>query len=145
VGGADRTENGSSDQHPERQLTASGRIPKDGGGSGSNVVEEISPREVAERLKRDPDSLVLLDVREPYEREAASIEPSLFIPMQQVPSRTAEIPRDRPVVVYCHMGVRSLMVASYLENHGFKGLANLRGGIHAWSLDVDPSVPVYDG
>lgn len=107
------------------------------------MVHELAPRQVAERLKSEPAGLVLLDVREPFEREMAVIDPSIHIPMQQVPDRTAEIPRDRTVVVYCHSGVRSAMVAGYLENHGFRSVANLRGGIHAWSQDVDPSVPQY--
>lgn len=107
------------------------------------MVDDLDPREVAERLRRAPGSLALLDVREPFEREAASIEPSLHIPMREVATRLSEIPTDRTVVVYCHSGVRSLMVASYLESHGFRGIGNLRGGIDAWSLDVDPNVPRY--
>lgn len=107
------------------------------------MVADLGPREVAARLRADPGGIVLLDVREPFERELASIEPSRHIPMQEVPDRLAEIPRDRTVVVYCHTGVRSLMVASFLEHQGVAGVANLRGGIHAWSVDVDPNVPQY--
>ncbi len=107
------------------------------------MVADLDPREVAERMRSAPDRIVLLDVREPYERAAASIEPSVHIPMGEVAARSSEIPRDRTVVVYCHMGQRSLLVAAYLEGKGFRSVANLRGGIHSWSTEVDPSVPKY--
>jgi len=87
--------------------------------------------------------MVLLDVREPYERRLASIQPSLHIPMNDVPRRLSEIPKDREVVVYCHSGVRSMMVAGYLEGAGYSSVANLSGGIDAWSVRVDPSIPRY--
>jgi rhodanese-related sulfurtransferase len=107
------------------------------------MVEELRPKEVARRLQADPPEVVLLDVREPDEREAATIEPSIHIPMAQVAGRLEELPRDRPLVVYCHGGTRSMMVAAYLEHRGFPGVANLAGGIDAWSREVDPKVPRY--
>lgn len=91
--------------------------------------------------RRDPP--LLLDVREPDEREAAAIEPSLHIPMRDVPSRLAEIPKEREIVVYCHGGTRSAMIAGYLEARGYSDVANLAGGIDAWSLRVNPKVPRY--
>jgi rhodanese-related sulfurtransferase len=108
------------------------------------MVEELSPAEVAARLKSDPTAVVLLDVREPYERELAHIEPSLFIPMREVPERLEEIPKDREVVVYCHGGARSAMIAGFLEGKGYQRVVNLHGGIDAWSRTVDPKVPRYD-
>ncbi len=107
------------------------------------MVAHLGPRAVADRLREEPEEVVLLDVREPFEREYAAIEPSLHIPMQEVADRTDEIPRDRTVVVYCHTGARSLMVAGFLETRGFRSVANLRGGIEAWSIDVDSGVPRY--
>ena len=107
------------------------------------MPDEVDPSAVARRMKEQPDSLVLLDVREPYERQMASIVPSLHIPMNEVPDRLGEIPRDRQVVVYCHSGVRSSMVAAFLETSGFESVANLSGGIDAWSVRVDPKVPRY--
>ncbi len=107
------------------------------------MVEELAPTEVARRLKEAPQGLVLLDVREPFERELAAVEPSLHIPMREVASRLEEIPRGRTVVVYCHSGGRSATVAGYLEHHGFPDVANLVGGIDRWSREVDPSVPRY--
>ena len=107
------------------------------------MVEELSPREVARRLREEPGKVVLLDVREPFERELAVIEPSQHIPMHDVPSRLGEIARDRTVVVYCHTGVRSAMVAGFLEQQGLLSVVNLGGGIDAWSRQVDPTVRRY--
>jgi rhodanese-related sulfurtransferase len=108
------------------------------------MPEQLEPSEVARRMREKPDSIVLLDVREPYERRMAAIVPSLYIPMNEVPDRLAEVPRDREVVVYCHSGARSMMVAGYLEENGFPTVANLAGGIDAWSVRVDPTVPRYN-
>jgi rhodanese-related sulfurtransferase len=107
------------------------------------MVEELRPTEVAEKLKANPERVLLLDVREPFERDAAVILPSIHIPMNDIPERAEEIPRDRELIVYCHSGSRSLMVAGYLEHRGFKLVANLLGGIDAWSVEVDSSVPRY--
>jgi rhodanese-related sulfurtransferase len=107
------------------------------------MVADLSPKEVAQRLRERPDRIVLLDVREPFEREFASITPSIHIPMNEVPSRSGELPSDATIVVYCHSGGRSAMVAGYLEHHGFSDVANLSGGIDAWSREVDPAVPRY--
>ncbi len=107
------------------------------------MVDQLAPEEVA-RLLKDPGSKVLLlDVREDDEREAARIEPSLHIPMGQLVPRAGELPKDRRIVVYCHMGGRSQMVASYLATHGHPDVANLTGGIDAWSETVDSTVPRY--
>lgn len=107
------------------------------------MVGALDPEDLARRLKENPRSLVLLDVREPWEREAAQIEPSLHIPMNDVPDRLAELPKDRPIVVYCHHGTRSQAVAGYLEGEGFENVLNLDGGIDAWSQTVDPKVSRY--
>ncbi len=107
------------------------------------MVPQLSVREVSEKLWAGDGHVVLLDVREPYERELASIRPSLHIPMGEVPERLEEIPKDREVIVYCHSGSRSMMVAGFLVNRGWKNVANLSGGIDAWSVEVDPRVPRY--
>jgi len=107
------------------------------------MVEELTPREVAAKLRRDPTGTVLLDVREPFERAIAKIEPSIHIPMGEIADRTEEVPREGEVIVYCHSGTRSAMVAGFLEASGFARVANLSGGIDAWSLTVDPKVPRY--
>ncbi len=107
------------------------------------MVGRLSASAVAEKLKAQPGGVLLLDVREPFERELAVIEPSLHIPMGEVSGRLDEIPKDRELIVYCHGGFRSMMVAGYLANHGWKSVANLEGGIDTWSVEVDPNVPRY--
>lgn len=106
------------------------------------MVEEISPSELARRLK-DSKEIRLLDVREDWERETARIDPSIHIPMDTVPDRLSDLPRQGPLVVYCHHGGRSSAVAGYLEGEGFERVLNLTGGIDAWSLQVDKKVPRY--
>jgi len=108
------------------------------------MVTEVEPKEVARRLKGAPGKVVLLDVREVFERQVAVIQPSIHIPMGEIPERVEEIPKDRDVIVYCHSGSRSMMVAGYLESLGFERVANLSGGIDAWSVEVDSSVPRYN-
>jgi rhodanese-related sulfurtransferase len=107
------------------------------------VVTSLRPEEVAELLRKHPDTVVLLDVREPDEREVAQIDPSLHIPMNDIAARLAEVPKDRRVIVYCHHGSRSMMVAGYLEGEGYQDTVNLDGGIDAWSRLVNPSIPRY--
>ncbi len=107
------------------------------------MVASLTPEAAAQLLKEHADEYVLLDVRELDEREVAAIEPSLHIPMNDVPKRLAEIPKDKKIIVYCHSGSRSMMVAGYLQGAGYASLSNLDGGIDAWSRKVDPSVPRY--
>ncbi|MGA8542005.1 MAG: rhodanese-like domain-containing protein [Thermoplasmata archaeon] len=107
------------------------------------MVAEVRPEEVAQMLKERANHVLLLDVREPDEREMAVIAPSLHIPMRDVPERLAEIPKDREIVVYCHGGTRSAMIAGFLEGKGYDHVANLAGGIDAWSRRVDPHMPRY--
>ena len=89
------------------------------------------------------DKPLLLDVREPWEWEAARIEGSQHMPMREVPARLGEIDSDREVVAICHHGGRSQQVAIFLEKNGFSKVHNLQGGVDAWSHTVDPAVPLY--
>src|SRR5262245_43578256 len=104
----------------------------------------ISVEELRRRLAADPGSVFLLDVRADDERREAAILPSKHIPMDDVPNRTAELPRDKEIVVYCHTGARSMMIAGFLEGSGFENVSNLLGGIDAWSREIDPSVARYN-
>ncbi len=85
---------------------------------------------------------VLLDCREPGEWQHCRIDGAMHIPMTQTPGRLGELSADRPIVVYCHHGVRSLRVAQFLRERGYDA-ASMAGGIEAWSLQVDPTVPRY--
>ncbi len=84
-----------------------------------------------------------LDCREVDEREIVSIDPSVFIPMGEIPLRFEELPKDKPLVVYCHHGMRSLQVAHFLRRAGFPDATSMRGGVDAWSREIDPGLPQY--
>ena len=86
---------------------------------------------------------VLLDVREPWEFDTCSIDGSTPMPMNSVPVRLAELDEEAEIVCVCHHGVRCMHVAHYLERNGFTNVMNLTGGIHAWAVHVDPSMPQY--
>jgi rhodanese-related sulfurtransferase len=105
-------------------------------------VGQIGPRELAKRLTQ-PDTPLLLDVREPGEWQFCHITGALHLPMDQLAKRWDELDRDREMIVYCHHGVRSQLAAKFLSEQGFKRVRNLVGGIDAWSIDVDPNMPRY--
>ena len=86
---------------------------------------------------------LLLDVREDWEFETCKIAGSVQIPMHLIPVRVSEIDDDRDVVCICHHGARSMQVAAFLERNGFSNVTNLTGGVHAWAVQVDPSMPKY--
>lgn len=104
-------------------------------------MRELSPEQaVALRTQSD---VQFLDVREAWEHELCHIEGDLHIPMGQIPGRLADIPRNRPLVVVCHHGMRSYQVAEFLLAQGFADVSNLNGGIDAWALSVDPALARY--
>jgi len=104
---------------------------------------ELEPAEL-KSLRESVGAFTLLDVREPWEFQAAHIEGSLHIPMGELASRAhQELDPDAHIVVVCHHGVRSLNVTHWLRQQGFEEVQSLRGGIDAWSRQVDPKVPVY--
>jgi rhodanese-related sulfurtransferase len=90
---------------------------------------------------------LVLDVREPWEVQTASVTSDGFelvtIPMNEIPARLAELDAARPVACLCHHGNRSQRVASFLSQRGFAQVANIAGGIDAWSNEHDPTVPRY--
>jgi rhodanese-related sulfurtransferase len=103
---------------------------------------EISPSDAAALLRESKTRFI--DVREPWEFEAACIAGSLLIPMGDVPARAhQELDPDEHLVVLCHHGQRSLNVTAWLRNQGFENTQSLRGGIEAWSAEVDPTVARY--
>lgn len=95
-------------------------------------------------LKANVSSMVLLDIREPWEIAKARIEGAASIPMGEIPSRAfQELDPESHIVALCHSGVRSMNVAVWLRNQGFEKVQSLRGGIDAWSREVDPAIPRY--
>jgi rhodanese-related sulfurtransferase len=105
-------------------------------------VREMTPREFTDRAAIGTAPF-LLDVREGWELALAAVPAAVHIPMGDVPGRLTEIPRDREVVVMCKGGARSMTVARFLEAQGYTEVANLTGGILAWSAEVDPSIATY--
>jgi rhodanese-related sulfurtransferase len=113
------------------------------------MIENIYPSDLSAWLEKMKvhGQPVVLDVREPHEVQTACIKPEGFalvhIPMGVIPPRLNELDPSRPVACLCHHGGRSMRVAAFLEYQGFSHVANIAGGINAWSTQVDPSVPRY--
>ena len=106
------------------------------------MIREISVGELKARRDRGEKPLVI-DVREDWELKLASIPGVVHVPMNQLPARLGEFQRDAEMIVMCHAGGRSMRVAQFLVNQGFTDVANLAGGISAWSEAVDATVPRY--
>ena len=102
----------------------------------------ITPRELKERLDKG-DKPFLLDVREPYEYSLAKIEGAVLIPLGTLPTSLEQLDQNAEIVAYCHHGMRSGDAVGFLVQQGFKNVKNLVGGIDAWSVQVDASVPRY--
>ena len=108
------------------------------------MIPEITPPELdAWRKDAARAAPLVVDVREPWEHDKARIEGSTLIPMREIPTRIAELPSDREIVLMCHHGSRSAQVAQWLARNGVSRVHNLAGGIDAWSRLVDPAIPRY--
>ncbi len=113
------------------------------------MIDQVRPAQLSDWFTRQAGGLqpLVLDVREPMEVAVASVKPEGFelqhIPMQAIPARLAELDPQRPVACLCHHGVRSYQVAAFLARNGFDRVANIAGGIDAWSAERDPAVPRY--
>ena len=110
----------------------------------SSLPAEIDVQSVKSLLETGEDFL-LIDCREPDEFNFARIQGSRLIPMQELPSRLSELEpfREKRIVTHCHHGGRSKRVTDWLRQQGFSGAQNMTGGIDAWSLQVDPTLPRY--
>lgn len=113
------------------------------------MISHLRPSGLSDWLAAAPagSAPVVLDVREPWELQTASVKPDGFtlvaIPMNEVPARLAELDADTPVACLCHHGARSLRVAQFLAQNGFDNVTNITGGIDAWSAERDTGVPRY--
>ena len=115
-------------------------------------MQAITPSQLDDWLRQETADgatvPVLLDVREPWELQTASVPPGpgyelLAMPMRSVPARLAELDRDRPIACLCHHGGRSAQVARFLQDQGYTRVVNVHGGIDLWSRERDPSIPRY--
>jgi molybdopterin/thiamine biosynthesis adenylyltransferase/rhodanese-related sulfurtransferase len=114
-------------------------IPQQAAQAGE--VPEITVQELEGRLENG-NRVSVLDVREPHEYEVANIGARL-IPLNELPERLVELDRDEPLAVHCKTGGRSARAVKLLRNAGFQNVYNVKGGIDAWSEEIDPSVPKY--
>ena len=105
------------------------------------TVPQMTPKELKARLDRG-DDLYVLDVREPHEYQICNIGGHL-IPLGELPRRVHELDSSQEIVAHCKSGKRSAQAVEVLRGAGFKKIQNLKGGILAWSDEVDPSVPKY--
>ena len=106
-------------------------------------MTEITPAELKARLDRN-DRPLLLDVRQDWDTKLCRLDHAVHIPIEELERRTEELDPNNEIVVYCHQGVRSAAVAQYLrEQHGFKNVKNLAGGLDAWARSVDPTMRRY--
>lgn len=131
----------SPDRSPEdrQEALTSEAIRPDG-----VVIQEISPRELKEKLDRG-HPLVLVDVREPFERSMADLPAhgQQRIPVKEIPSRGPELDAEAEIVFYCRSGPRSAWATERLMEMGFRKVFNLKGGLLGWRSQVDPSLPRY--
>lgn len=107
----------------------------------SGAPLQIAPQDLSELIARD-EPVTILDIREPWERELCAIAGSAFVPMDQLPARVAELPKDRTLAV-CHHGMRSFHATMWLRNNGFPKAVNLAGGIDAWATTVESAMNRY--
>jgi rhodanese-related sulfurtransferase len=103
---------------------------------------EIDALTLKERLDGENPPAVL-DVREPWEIEIASVDGAMAIPLGELTQRVGGLPRDKPLAVMCHHGGRSAQATAWLRNQGFDHATNVAGGIDAWARTVDPTLSRY--
>ena len=106
------------------------------------TVKQLSAAELKNKIQQG-ETLFLLDVREPHEFQYAHIANSVLVPLNQIPQRLDELDPQQEIVVICHHGMRSQQAANYLAGSGYTNIANLAGGIDAWSCTCDSSVRRY--
>jgi len=111
-------------------------------GVAATSIPTVSVRELKQKLDAH-ESFQLVDVREPFEHELASIDSARLIPLGELPDRLSELDRNRLTIVHCHSGMRSAQAVRMLREAGFENVFNLEGGIAKWSDEVDSDVPKY--
>ncbi|NNE93240.1 MAG: molybdenum cofactor biosynthesis protein MoeB, partial [Verrucomicrobiales bacterium] len=117
-------------------------LPPEGSENGSDL-SEITVQELKERMEK-PEPFTLLDVREPFEADICSLPNAKLIPLGDLPGRIGDFPdRNAEIVVHCKMGARSAAALEILNEAGFTNACHVKGGINAWSAEIDPDVRLY--
>jgi rhodanese-related sulfurtransferase len=106
------------------------------------AIPEATPAEIQQRLQAGED-LLLVDVREPGEVGIAALPDALVCPMSRAAEWIDRLPKEQPLIIFCHHGIRSMQVAMALAQRGHRNVTNMSGGIDLWSTQVDPGVPRY--
>lgn len=106
------------------------------------VPVEIGPREF-DAMRREGKPHVAVDVREKWELEVCAISDALHVPLGELPQRFGELPKDKPVVVICRSGRRSMDATMFLRERGYDKATNLRGGVLLWGQEIDPTMRSY--
>ena len=104
---------------------------------------ENTPQEVKDLIDNSENKPLILDVREQWEYDICHIENSIHIPMGKIADMNEKLETDGAIIVVCHHGIRSRMVAKYLDGNNFTNIINLSGGIDAWSNEIDSSMTKY--
>jgi rhodanese-related sulfurtransferase len=108
------------------------------------LISRIAPAELhAWRADVARPAPVVVDVRERWEYAHCRIDGSLSFPLGELPARLRELPPERQLVLVCHHGSRSQNAAQWLAQNGYANVHNLRGGIEAWAVEIDPAVRRY--
>lgn len=110
------------------------------GGAPKAFPLEVSVHDLKRALD---EGATVVDVREPWEAEIAKIEGAVLIPLGEFTERAKTLPRDKPIYIHCHHGGRSMQATQWLRRNGYATVANVAGGIDAWSQAIDPDVPRY--
>ncbi len=112
-----------------------------------STLPETDVETLAQQLATNPDTIQLIDVREPHELEVASVPNFVNLPLSQFPTWSgtihAQFDHEAETVVMCHLGMRSAQMCQWLISQGFTNVKNLAGGIDAYSRRIDPTVPLY--
>lgn len=103
---------------------------------------DFTPLELVQEMVKRKDVL-MLDVREHTEIQICHVENAMHVPMGEIPNKLDDLPKNKDLIVFCHMGVRSRQVMNYLRRNGFSRAFNLKGGIDRWSVEVDPQIQRY--
>ena len=105
------------------------------------MIQDLTPKEFKEYLV--DDEVILVDVREQWEFDICQINGAILMPMGEITMTYVNLNKDSKIALYCHSGIRSMHVADFLLSQGFQSLANLQGGIDAWTQDIDTTLERY--
>ena len=119
-----------------------GESSPEAGDAIADAPLEIDPAEL-NRMRQDGARHLIVDVREKWELDVANLGESLHLPLGDLPARSGELPKDLPLVMLCRTGRRSLQATLWLRSQGYPQAVNLRGGVHQWSDDIDPTMRKY--